>query len=73
MQRLKGFDKVVLQPGESSEVGMELSDEDFSEYSVTEGRWIMVRGVYTIAIGSSSRDIRLCERLDIGIPDQRRR
>ena len=73
MQQLRGFDKVFLQPGESSEVDMELSDEDFSEYSVTEGRWIMVRGVYTIAIGSSSRDIRLCDRLDIGIPDQRRR
>lgn len=70
-QQLRGFERAFLQPGESLVVRFCLGLRDFSEYSVADARWRVVPGQSIIAIGSSSRDIRLEERVWIQkSPDQ---
>ncbi len=55
-QELKGFEKVFLEPGESSVISFELEDRCFAVY---QDGWRVPEGSYEILIGSSSRDIRL--------------
>lgn len=66
-KRLVGFDKVQLQPGQTRTVIVRLnplsSSHPFSYFDVDQtgesGEWVMAEGIYTIHVGSSSRDIRL--------------
>lgn len=61
--RLRGFDKVYLQPGESATVYFALTEEDFSRYDTNKNAFTMVPGTYKIQIGASSRDIRLRQEI----------
>ncbi|KAI0774767.1 beta-glucosidase [Trametes elegans] len=56
---LKGFDAVLLQPGESKTVTIPLSRYDFSVWDVGTQRWELARGENGISVGASSRDLRL--------------
>jgi len=58
-QELKEFAKVWLQPGQSSEISFTLDARSFAIYDPRQGRWVVPDGVYRIAVGASSRDIRL--------------
>ena len=58
-QQLKGFTKVVLAPGASTEVAFPLSPRSVSIWSVTTHAWTVVKGSFGVRVGSSSRDIRL--------------
>lgn len=58
-KELKGFEKVSLAPGESKQINFELTNRDFSFYSIKNKEWMIEQGNYGILIGSSSRDIRL--------------
>jgi beta-glucosidase len=60
-KELKGFAKVYLEPGESKKVSLELTEKDFTFYSVQDKAWKCEVGEYKILVGSSSRDIRLAE------------
>ena len=62
---LRHFSKVLLQAGESKTLSFKLTDRDFSEYDVTKHDFSVVAGVYTIQIGTSSRDIRLTTTITI--------
>jgi beta-glucosidase len=62
-QELKGFQKVLLQPGESRTLVFSLSKRDFAHYDVTEADWVVESGAFDILIGASSRDIRLHETI----------
>jgi len=57
-KELKGFKKVLLQPGEEKEVGFTLSMRDLSYYDPYQKRWIAEAGEFEILIGASSRDVR---------------
>lgn len=61
-KELKGFAKVFLKKGEEREVSVHLDARAFSYW---DGGWKTERGTYRILVGSSSRDIRLSESLDI--------
>ena len=65
VQELKAFDKIELEPGESKEVSLTLNNRDFSYYSKVYDRWLAESGEFDILIGSSSRDIRLKESLNL--------
>jgi beta-glucosidase len=65
IQELKAFDKIELEPGESKEVSLTLNNRDFSYYSKVYDRWLAESGEFDILIGSSSRDIRLKESLNL--------
>ena len=65
VHELKAFEKVELMPGESRQVSLRLSDEDYSYWSVAAQRWIKDGGRYVIEIGASSRDIRLTKEIEL--------
>lgn len=63
VNELKAFAKVELQPGEKKEIVLELEERDFAYYNTKDNRWTAESGYFQIAVGSSSRDIRIRERL----------
>eukprot|EP01050_Picozoa_sp_SAG11_P010217 SAG11_NODE_1011_length_6195_cov_4.901247_3_plen_184_part_00 len=58
-QQLKGFAKVSLKAGASTQVTMPLSSRDRSIWSVNKHDWEEVKGSVAVRVGASSRDIRL--------------
>jgi beta-glucosidase len=70
-RELKGFAKVPLRPGESSVVTFQLGSRDFSYWSTIHHRWVMEAGTFDVAVGASSRDLRLTTTLDIPAPPLR--
>lgn len=59
VRELKGFEKVLLQPGEEKEVSFVLDKRSFAYYEPRIHDWFAERGEVTVEIGASSRDIRL--------------
>jgi beta-glucosidase len=62
-KELKAFAQVVLEPGETKTVDLGLDEEAFSYYDDVAGQWTIEAGEFDLLVGSSSRDIRLCRRL----------
>lgn len=58
-KELKGFAKVYLQPGESKQVTVLLSERDFSFYDIEKKMFVAASGEFEILAGASSKDIRL--------------
>ena len=56
---LRGFEKVHLQPGESTKVKIPIENRAFFLFNENEERWHVIPGSYTVMCGASSRDIRL--------------
>lgn len=65
LKELKGFQKLALQPGEEQEVSFGLDKRSFAYYNVNIGDWHVESGVFEIAVGSSSRDIRLTASIEV--------
>jgi beta-glucosidase len=57
-KELKAFAKVVLAPGETKTVTLELDFRSFAYYHPAYKKWITEDGEFDILIGSSSEDIR---------------
>lgn len=57
-KELKNFDKVFLEPGETKTVCMELNFRSFAYFNETLHDWFVESGIYGIAVGASSRDIK---------------
>lgn len=55
MQRLVGFGRVELQPGESRNVTMAIDPRLLAEWS--DGRWVMPAGDYVFAAGSDAETL----------------
>ena len=64
-RQLKAFQKVFLKPRESKIVTLALDKDSFSVWDEQAGAWRVFPGVYTIGVGSSSRDIRAKATLEI--------
>lgn len=64
-KELKGFVKVALQPGEETEVTIELNQRAFSYYNTQIKDWYVEAGTFEILVGASSRDIRLKASLEV--------
>ncbi|MFP4017116.1 MAG: beta-glucosidase [Halanaerobiales bacterium] len=64
-KELKGFAKVDLEPGEEKIVNFTLDKRSFAYYNTDIKDWYVESGEYQILIGSSSRDIRLKETVDV--------
>ncbi len=56
-KELKGFVSVYLQPGESKEVEIELTKDDFSSFDPELRQWTCEPGKFKLLIGNSSRNI----------------
>lgn len=55
---LKGFRKVSLAPGESTEVSFTVEPEMLKYYDDTKSEWVLEKGGFTAYVGASSEDIR---------------
>lgn len=62
IKELKGFEKIELNPGETKRVNFKLDDDSFAIY---QDRWVIEKGRYEISVGSSSKDIRCVDYLDV--------
>ena len=58
-KQLKGFEKILLKPGESKVVAMKLDTNSLAAWDTESHAWKVYPGTYSIMVGSSSRDIRL--------------
>jgi hypothetical protein len=65
VKELKAFSKVSLQPGEKQSVSVELNKDAFAYFSVSKNKFEVDKGIYTISVGASSKDIRLTDKVTI--------
>ena len=61
---LKGFEKVGLMPGETTNVGFILDQDDLSFYDSALDTWVAGSGIHEVMVGSSSRNILLRDRFE---------
>ncbi|OHT15051.1 beta-glucosidase-related glycosidase [Tritrichomonas foetus] len=64
-KELKGFGKVLLQPGETKSVTMKLNKRSFAWYNPEIKDWYCETGNYDILIGESSRKIHLTKTVKV--------
>lgn len=64
-KELKGFQKVVLQPGESKDIIITLPADAFRFFDESKMDWVLESGKFQIMAGSSSRDIRLTKEIEL--------
>ncbi|MBQ3234767.1 MAG: glycoside hydrolase family 3 C-terminal domain-containing protein [Clostridia bacterium] len=69
-KELKAFEKISLKAGEEKKVEFTLSYRDFAYYSVPLKRWYVEEGDFEIFVGSSSKDIRLKERVNVELDEE---
>ncbi len=58
-QELKAFQKVKLEPGESRPISLEIPLKSLSFWDSSTHSWKLNPGIYSIQVGSSSRDLPL--------------
>ncbi|MGE5436487.1 MAG: fibronectin type III-like domain-contianing protein, partial [Syntrophothermus sp.] len=62
-KELKGFNKVILKPGETKTVSFKVDKKMLSFYDVNTHDWKFEPGKFNFMIGSSSNDIRLKDNI----------
>jgi beta-glucosidase len=62
---LQGFQKIMLQPGQTVPVQLTLNQRSFSYWDVVSHSWRVAPGTYQIMVGNSSRDILLQTQITI--------
>jgi len=65
MKRLRGFQRVNLDAGETKHFSFKLPVSQLSYYDVITKKFIVAPGAFDIMIGSSSVDIRLRTQLQV--------
>jgi beta-glucosidase len=65
IKSLRGFQRVMLNPGETKHVTIPLAASQLSYYDVVTHRFIVAPGTFNVMIGSSSDDIRLRANLEV--------
>ncbi len=70
---LKGFEKVMIEAGESQIVEFEVPYEAFSHWDEVSKQFIVTVGNYEVMIGASSEDIRLSQKIKVegGVPEMK--
>lgn len=64
-KQLEGYQKVLLQSGESRIVSLTLDPRAFAVWDTGKHAWVVPGGKYTVLVGSSSRDIRLKSTISV--------
>jgi len=65
IKELKGYEKISLQAGETQTVSFEVSAQDLSYFSVAKNKFVFDAGTYHFMIGTSSRDIKLEQKMAV--------
>jgi beta-glucosidase len=56
IKELKGFEKVLLQPGQSQTVTVDLNQRSFAFFNTSTEEWDAEPGTYNVLVGGSSND-----------------
>ena len=67
-RELKGFAKVDIDVGQSETLTFRLDARDLSYWSTAAADWVLEPGEFTLAIGASSRDLRLATTVAVAAP-----
>ena len=62
-RELKGFRRVTLKPGDSTELKFTIPPNRLSYYDVKTKKWKIDPGMFNIEVGASSRDIRCVRKI----------
>ena len=65
VRELKGFRKILLQPGESREVSFILDKRSFAYWNEDIHDWHVETGAFTVEVGDSSRNLPLCAEVTV--------
>lgn len=65
-KELKGFARVSLEPGQSSDARIELLPSAFEYYDPARGGWLLEPGEFELLVGASASDIRLRATVSVG-------
>ena len=65
VKELKGFEKVLLRPGQMKLVRLSLDARSMAFYDVTKKQWTVEPGQFKVLAGSSSRDIRVSAEFEV--------
>lgn len=65
VMELRGFDKILLEPGEKKTLAFCLAEKDFSYYNEELKCFAVPEDEYDICVGSSVSDIRLMQRIEV--------
>ncbi len=68
VHELRGFTKVFLEPGEVGRAHVVVTRRDLARYSTRSHAWVFDPGTYEVAVGASSRDLRLVDAVEIPGP-----
>lgn len=68
VRELKGFARVWLEPGESKQVDVVLSQRAFSFWSTILGRWAVEAGEFAVEVGPHSRNLPLSQVISVDAP-----
>jgi beta-glucosidase len=68
IKELKGFERVVLQPGETKQVSFSLEPRSFSYFDVKTSSWQADEGAYDLSLGDSSQDTQQKMTIQIAKP-----
>ncbi|MGU3291687.1 glycoside hydrolase family 3 C-terminal domain-containing protein [Williamsia sp. M5A3_1d] len=69
-QELKGFATTsVLEPAASETVSIRVARSDLAFWDVRRGDWTVEDGVHVVAVGASSRDIRVTDTVEVAGDD----
>jgi beta-glucosidase len=63
LRALVGFQRLVLDPGQSDRVSLHVAQRQLSYWSVSQHGWVVAAGLRPLYVGSSSRDTRLVTNL----------
>ncbi|CAG8978610.1 hypothetical protein HYALB_00012732 [Hymenoscyphus albidus] len=65
-RQLRGFEKVILEPGANAEVTFGVTRRDLSVWDVVAQQWKLQQACnYTVEVGASSRDMRVKRSTDL--------
>ena len=64
-KELKGFERVMLKPGETKHVTVALDGRSFAYYDTDGKSWRVDPGKFSILVGNSSEDVPLDATIDI--------
>jgi beta-glucosidase len=67
VKELKGFARLVLEPGQEQEATVTLDRRAFAFFDVTKQDWVVEPGEFRIWVGSSAQEMRLEGKLVTGV------
>jgi beta-glucosidase len=65
IKELKGFKRVMLQPGQSRQVEITLKAESLGYWDVSQNKWVVEEKPVAILVGGSSSDIQLRAKIKV--------